>query len=361
MSQLPVSDVFTVDEVARAVGVPQATVSDFVASGNLRAVRGTTFFAAAEVLWRAPALRAAAVRASPGGSSQLFSESEAFAARAKPANRVPHIASSLVHAFLFILALGVTAGTPHTAATTAPSEPSQLVFLMIPGQGGGGGGSGGEQRRRPATRLERRGTDKAISVPLATPEPSLTSRTDEPHPTPAATPVPVEPAPEPLAARTVIAPVVVTAASAREQPGVTERPAVDPASQGAGVGGRAGDGRGTGNGEGLGSGIGRGAGGGAGGGPYRPGTGIQPPRLIREVKAEYTEDARRRGLSGDVILEIVVKRDGGVGDVTVVRGLAAGLDQRAVAAVRQWQFAPARRLGEPVDVIVEVAVEFTLR
>ena len=60
-------------------------------------------------------------------------------------------------------------------------------------------------------------------------------------------------------------------------------------------------------------------------------------------------------------MEIVVKRDGGVGDVTVLRGLAAGLDQRAVAAVRQWQFAPARRLGEPVDVIVEIAVEFTLR
>ena len=56
-----------------------------------------------------------------------------------------------------------------------------------------------------------------------------------------------------------------------------------------------------------------------------------------------------------------MKRDGAVGDVTVLRGLAAGLDQRAVAAVRQWQFAPARRLGEPVDVIVEVAVEFTLR
>ena len=35
--------------------------------------------------------------------------------------------------------------------------------------------------------------------------------------------------------------------------------------------------------------------------------------------------------------------------------------QRAVAAVRQWRFSPARRRGEPVDVIVEVAVEFTLR
>jgi len=44
-----------------------------------------------------------------------------------------------------------------------------------------------------------------------------------------------------------------------------------------------------------------------------------------------------------------------------LRGLASGLNDRAVQAVRQWRFAPARRLGTPVDVVVEVAVEFKLR
>jgi TonB family protein len=79
------------------------------------------------------------------------------------------------------------------------------------------------------------------------------------------------------------------------------------------------------------------------------------------VKADYTEDARTRGVSGDVILEIVVRRDGSVGDVRVLQGLAGGLNDRAVQAVRQWRFAPARRQGAPVDVVVEVAVEFKLR
>jgi hypothetical protein len=37
------------------------------------------------------------------------------------------------------------------------------------------------------------------------------------------------------------------------------------------------------------------------------------------------------------------------------------LNERAIAAVKQWRFAPAKRLGSPVDVIVEVAVEFKLR
>jgi protein TonB len=61
------------------------------------------------------------------------------------------------------------------------------------------------------------------------------------------------------------------------------------------------------------------------------------------------------------VLEVVVGNDGTVRDVTLLRGLGHGLDERAVAAVRQWQFTPARRLDEAVDVIVEVEVEFSLR
>jgi TonB family protein len=61
------------------------------------------------------------------------------------------------------------------------------------------------------------------------------------------------------------------------------------------------------------------------------------------------------------VLEIVVRADGTVGPVTVLQRLGSGLDERAVQAVRQWRFSPARRFGTPVDVLVEVAVEFKLR
>jgi TonB family protein len=185
------------------------------------------------------------------------------------------------------------------------------------------------------------------------------------RPTPAAAPVvapkPPEREPEPLPSNVLIAPVVAAASDTRDREGVIERGRGDAASQGSGTGGGAGTGAGTGNGEGLGSGIGDGSGGGTGGGPYRPGSGIEAPRLLREVKAEYTEEARRRSVTGDVVLEIVVRADGTVGDVRLVRGLGAGLDQRATQAVRQWRFDPARRKGVPVDVLVEVAVEFILR
>ena len=79
------------------------------------------------------------------------------------------------------------------------------------------------------------------------------------------------------------------------------------------------------------------------------------------MKADYTEEARRRGMTGEVVMEIVVARDGTVGDVKILRRLGAGLDERAAQAVRQWRFAPATRKGLPVDVLVEVAVEFKLR
>jgi periplasmic protein TonB len=239
---------------------------------------------------------------------------------------------------------------------------------MSPGPGGGGGG-GGLRNPLPAPTVQRRRNDRPrLSVPAVTPKPVVTTaRHEEPPKTPIPVtppiepPPPVEKPPAPLPSRVLVAPVVSAAADARDREGVIDAGRGQAESQGPGAGGGAGTGQGTGNGEGLGSGIGDGSGGGTGGGPFRPGSGIEPPRLLREVKADYTDDARRRGLQGDVVLEIVVRRDGSVGDVTILQGLGAGLDQRAVAAVRQWRFAPATRKGAAVDVIVEVAVEFTLR
>jgi TonB family protein len=159
----------------------------------------------------------------------------------------------------------------------------------------------------------------------------------------------------------IIAPVVVSKSDPIDRPGVLEETPVESTSRGPGAGGGVGTGQGTGIGEGQGSGIGEGSGGGTGGGPYRPGSGITPPRLLKEVRPEYTEEARQRGLEGEVVLEIVVRRDGTVGDVRVLQGLGAGLNERAVQAVRLWRFTPARRLNAAVDVLVEVAVEFRLR
>lgn len=361
MSQAPL-EVFTPDELARAAGVPGHTIGALIAAGELHLIAGTPFIAAAEAVRIGRRLRATPPQVALAATELLALANRP--ARPERERALPALMSTGFHTVLLLIVMWFTSGPAETAGIEAPAERTRLVFLMTPGPGGGGGG-GGLRNPLPARRVERRGSERRASVPAVTPEPVLVARrdvaNDEPPVVPAVQPKPVERAPEPPPAPEVAAPVVPAKADAADNRGVIEQGRPNVTSQGPGTAGGAGSGQGSGSGEGLGSGIGDGSGGGTGGGPYRPGSGIEPPRLLREVKAEYTEEARQRGLSGDVLLEIVVRSDGTVGDVRMLHGLGAGLDQRAVAAVRQWRFDPARRRGLPVDVLVEVAVEFTLR
>lgn len=359
-----VPDVFSVAEVARAAGVPAAGVRTLLGEGRIRAID-------ADLIAPRDAVRA--VRMLRGMPAGLL-ERNLFRPHAAPA-RAPGralAASGTLHAAM----LGVIALVTSMGLSSAPRETPQrlnlmrLVFLAIPGPGGGGGG-GGLRQPAPPPKAQVTGT-RALKSPVPPPRRVAPKRPDpEPVRTPPPPPVrpqpvaaPVDPPPAPTTpkpAPQVVAPVATVAGDPRDRTGVLAESASTADSNGPGSGGGAGTGHGTGIGEGDGSGIGPGSGGGTGGGPYRPGSGILAPGLLREVKPDYTEDARRRGIEGDVVLEIIVRSDGGVGSVKVLQGLGAGLDERAIGAVRQWRFSPARRLGTPVDVVVEVAVEFKLR
>lgn len=225
-----------------------------------------------------------------------------------------------------------------------PTNPDQIVWIAQPGPGGGGGG-GGNQSKEPPRKLEAPGKDK-LSVPVEK-KPELT-KLESPRDV-------QEPEPLKIPAQTMASAVTAL-------PGVIEGlPA--PTSQGSGVDGGAGAGRGTGSGPGDGPGLGEGSGGGTGGGVYRLGSGVETPRVIREVRPSYTADAMRAKVQGIVELEAVVMPDGMVGEVHITRSLdrTFGLDQKAIEAVRQWRFAPGTRLGEPVAVLVTIELTFTLR
>ena len=251
------------------------------------------------------------------------------------------------------MAIWLTTLGLRSSAQTIVDEPRQsarLVFLMTPGPGGGGGGGGLRQKARPPAAKQE--GQKKIGNPLPV------------RRTPPAEPISTPPDPKVLPAEPlppIVAPVVVSAPDPVTRPGTLEPTKTEADSHGPGTGGGVGTGKGAGIGEGEGAGLGPGSGGGTGGGPYRPGSGIEPPRLIKEIKPDYPDEARRRNIEGEVVLEIVVRRDGSVGNVKVLRGLPAGLNDRAVDAVRQWRFSPAKRLGTPVDVVVEVSVEFRQR
>ncbi len=85
---------------------------------------------------------------------------------------------------------------------------------------------------------------------------------------------------------------------------------------------------------------------------------MESPRLLREVRPKYTDEAEGAGLEGTVVLEVVVRSDGRAYDFQVERGLGMGLDEEAVAAVKQWRFRPAMRDGEPVAIRGTVEVSF---
>jgi TonB family protein len=88
--------------------------------------------------------------------------------------------------------------------------------------------------------------------------------------------------------------------------------------------------------------------------------GIKPPRVIHQVSAEYTEEAKQARISGEVVLEIDIDDKGNVERARITRSLDNGLDENAMAAVRKWKFKPATRDGEPVAATVSISVKFAL-
>jgi periplasmic protein TonB len=95
--------------------------------------------------------------------------------------------------------------------------------------------------------------------------------------------------------------------------------------------------------------------------PIRFTVGMTKPEPIRQIQPRYTENARRAGVQGAVILEAIIDEQGNVTDVRVLRGLPMGLDREAVSAVQQWKFRPAMMASKPVKVYFNLTVNFTIQ
>ena len=121
-----------------------------------------------------------------------------------------------------------------------------------------------------------------------------------------------------------------------------------------------GDGHGNGMGLGNGSGIGPGSGGNAGGGARQVGGGVSAPIEIYRVDPEFSEEARKAKLTGDVVLSLWVDSRGRVTHVSVLKGLGMGLDEKAMEAVKQFRFKPAMENGKPVTVELNIDVNFQI-
>lgn len=83
--------------------------------------------------------------------------------------------------------------------------------------------------------------------------------------------------------------------------------------------------------------------------------------MVKEVKADYPKEAMDSGAQGVVWMKCVVGRDGRTSSIEVTKSVEPRIDEAAVAALRQWEFTPGAKDGEPVPVRITIEMRFTLK
>lgn len=88
---------------------------------------------------------------------------------------------------------------------------------------------------------------------------------------------------------------------------------------------------------------------------------LTAPVATRKVDPAYPPDLIKARVEGTVQLYAVIRADGTVGEVRVLRGLDERLDENAIKAMQRWVFRPATKAGAPVDLEAVVTIPFAVR
>ena len=92
----------------------------------------------------------------------------------------------------------------------------------------------------------------------------------------------------------------------------------------------------------------------------RVGGTVKEPKKIKDVAPVYPEEAKANKIQGVVIVEALIGTDGKVKEAKVLRPVPV-LEKAALEAVQQWEYTPTLLNGEPVEVIMTITVNFTLK
>jgi len=90
----------------------------------------------------------------------------------------------------------------------------------------------------------------------------------------------------------------------------------------------------------------------------RPKGKLSGPVPLRKVDPKYPQSAIKERIDGEVILYAIIRKDGHVDSIQLVRGVDPLLDQNAIEALARWQFRPATREGQPVDLEAVIHIPF---
>jgi protein TonB len=91
----------------------------------------------------------------------------------------------------------------------------------------------------------------------------------------------------------------------------------------------------------------------------RVGGNVQQARLVRQPKPIYPPLARQARIQGSVLFAAIIGKDGTIQNLQMVSGHPL-LIPSAQQAVKQWVYQPTLLNGEPVEVITQIVVNFTL-
>jgi TonB family protein len=94
--------------------------------------------------------------------------------------------------------------------------------------------------------------------------------------------------------------------------------------------------------------------------PHVASSDLAGPVPLKKVDPKYPPALVSERVEGEVILYAVIRRDGSVDSIQMVKGIDEQLDANAASALAQWKFRPATKQGEPVELEAIVHIPFRL-
>jgi TonB family protein len=96
--------------------------------------------------------------------------------------------------------------------------------------------------------------------------------------------------------------------------------------------------------------------------PYSKPTGkLSGPSLVSKVDPKYPQVQIKEHVDGEVVLYAIIRKDGSVDSIQLVRGIDPQLDKNSMEALARWVFRPAAREGQPVELEAVVHIPFKFR
>ncbi len=85
---------------------------------------------------------------------------------------------------------------------------------------------------------------------------------------------------------------------------------------------------------------------------------VSAPGPLRKIDPKYPPTLINEHVEGEVVLYAVIRRDGSVDSIQLVRGIDDQLDANAMNALSQWKFRPATKQGVPIELEAIVHIPF---